>query len=442
MGCLWLGYLSISANGLEAVNVNILLILGLHTRMYRKITKVYFRVTKSTLKVKGIISGFTICREMVDQAFYKLGRLSHVVSVMALGLIFLLIIVVVCELVSPFRQVQSIELYTFLLGILVTAIWGYFVGHSISGVFESIILPFLHLRTHFVQQQQGDRLEDRKGKFNWCYIDDMLQVAEMCGFENSQVEHVRQACEFFDKHKGELKQSLRRVRKATSSDSVKDIFQQMNRSCSLGEIARTAKLGRRLFKGDSNASAASSRIFKGDSIASTASGQSDSQRNSGSSAVRYILECILNADNKDELSEEMRANMQTLLMRVNSTVERFWPNALRTLVSEVPEDLKDINNLKKAAELWDSIRESKEFQTQLKNELLGQEELLKEQILALVLKRIPSAEFLKVLSQDTNTPLLNLLMSVLKENAPELQSQIGKIVQRALIRTIITQFYI
>lgn len=446
MDCLWLGYLSISANGLEAVNVNTLLILGLHARMYRKITKVYFRVTKSTLKVKGIISAFTIYREMVDQAFFKLGRLSHVVSVMALGLIFLLIIVVVCELVSPFRQLQNTQLYSFLLGILVTAIWGYFVGHSISGVFDSILLPFLHLRKHFLHQQQGDQMEDRKGIFNWCYIEDMLQVAEMFGFENTQVEHVRQACEFFDKHKGEFKQSLRRVRTATSSQNVKDIFQKMNRSCSSGEIPRTAKVGRRLFKGDSNASAASSRIFKGDSIASTTSSQSDWQRNSGSSAVRDLLECILNADNKDNVSEKRAStNVQTLLIKVNSTIERFWPNALRTLLSELPEDLKDMNNLKEAAELWDSIRESKEFQTQLKNELLGQEEVLKEQILTAVLKRIPNGEFLRVLSihpekQDKNTPLLNLLMSVLKENSPELQSQIGGIVRRALVKTT-TQFF-
>lgn len=443
--CLWLGYLSITANGLEAINVNTLLILGLHARMYRKITKVYFRVTKSTLKVKGIISAFTIYREMVDQAFYKLSRLSHVVSVMALGLIFLLIVVVVCELVSPFRQVKNNELYTFLLGILVTAIWGYFVGHSIGGVFDSILLPFLHLRKHFLHQQQGDQLEDRKGIFNWVYIEDMLQVAEMFGFENTQVEYVRQACEFFDKHKGEFKQSLRRVRTTTSSQNVKDIFQQMNRSCSSGEI-RTAKVGRRLFKGDSNASLASSRIFKGDSIASTASSQSDWQRNSGSSAVRYLIESILNADNKDEVSEQVvPAKVQTLLIKVNSTVERFWANALQTLLSEVPEDLKDMNNLREAAELWDNIRESKEFQTQLKNELLGQEEVLKEQILAAVLKRIPNAEFVKVLGiysekQDKNTPLLNLLMSVLKENAPELQCQISGIVRRALVKTT-TQSY-
>jgi len=425
MDCFWLGFLSVSTNGLEAVNVNTLLILALHTRMYRKISKVYFRVTKSGLKVKGIISAFTIYREMVDQAFYKLSRLSHTVSLMALGLLLLLIVVVMFSLISPFRQIHNTMIYTFLLGILVTAIWGYFVGHSIGGVFESLILPFLHLRKHFLNTHQGDCIEHDKAFCNWLYIDDMLQVAEMCGFERTQVGYIRQACEFFDAHKGELKTSISRIRATTQKSNLKDIFQNAN-SSSIGEIVKKAKAGK--------------RFFKGGSISSVASSTSESPRHSGSSAVQYLQECLLQALSQDELSEQVTAHMQKLLKKMNTTVERFYPKALRTLLSEIPDELKDMHNLEEAVKIWASIRQSKEFQELFMNELLGQEEVVKKHIIAAVMKKIPNGEFLKLLTispeaEDKSTTLLNLLISVVEQNAPELQAQIGAIVQRTLAKT-------
>jgi len=431
INCFWLGFLSVSTNGLEAVNVNTLLILALHTRMYRKISKVYFRVTKSSLKVKGIISAFTIYREMVDQAFYKLSRLSHTVSLMALGLLLLLIVVVLFALISPLRQIHSTTIYTFLLGILVTAIWGYFVGHSISGVFESLILPFLHLRKHFLQSHTGENcIENDRGMCNWLYIEDMLQVAEMCGFERSQVGYIRQALEFFDNHKGEFKTSISRIRATTQNQSLRDIFKTSHKS-SIGDLVKRAKAGK--------------RFFKGGSISSIASSASESERNSGSSAVQYLQECMLQALSQSELSEQVTAQMQKLLTKMNTTVERFYPKALQALLSEIPDELKDVNNFEEAIKLWTSIRQSKEFQEQFMNELLGQEEVLKKHIIAAVMKKIPNAEFLKLVTgspetADFSTSLLNLLISVVEENAPELQAQIGGIVQRSLAKTA-TRFY-
>jgi len=425
LNCLWLCFLSISANGLEAVNVSTLLILALHARMYRKISKVYFRVTKSSLKLRGVISELFIYREMVDKAFYKLSRLSHTVSVMALGLIFLLIVIVAFALISPIRRIHNTFVYTFLLGILVTAIWGYFVGHSISGVFDSVILPFVHLRQHFLHTQKGDCSTDRMERFNWLYIQDMLQVAEICGFAHVQVDYIRQACELFEEHKEDIKFSLKRIgmSRSPSKQNIKDIFLNVNRS-SLEEFAKTTRVGKRLFMGGS--------------ITSTVSSASDSPRNSGCTAAQYLRDYILSMDSNYESSQKVPAQMQKLLSKMNTTVERFYPKAIETLLSQIPEEFKGMDNLEEAVNAWSSIRGSKEFQKQLKSELLGQDELLKKHILAAVMKRISNTEVLKWLSnpaaEDNDTSLLDLLIGVLEENAQELQVQISEIVQRILAK--------
>jgi len=420
--CMRLFLLSLSTNGLEAVNVNTILILMLHTRMYRKILNVYFRVTKSSLKQRGPISALAIYQSMIDSAFKKLGMLSNVLSLMAIGLQFLLILCVVSAIISPFRQWHNSTFYTFLLGILVTAVWGYFVGHTVTGVFDSFIVPFVQLKQRF------GKPGDKKDKFNWCYIEDMLQVAEVCGFDNAQVENIRMACEYWEGNKDKISTRVKNIRRSSAQQNAKGLLQHM-KSGSLLNIAKSStRLSKVMFRNESSESASDRRN------SSVASERISAARDTFN-AVQFLLDQSLD-EPSESVESEVPQKMQDMFTSANATMERFFPKAYRTLLMEVPEELQSLD-LDASAELWRSIKANKEFQTQLKLELRSQEALLKRSILSAVVKKIPHSDLLRLIAVPgaDQKALLRMLLGTLDEVVPHLQGQMDSLVKTAIART-------
>jgi len=424
-----LAFISIAVHSIEVVNVNVLLILFLHTRMYRKILKVYFRVQHTTMLRRANIGNLPVYHEMMDMMFFRLGRLSSVMSLMCMGLVWLLIACTLFAVISPLRQWHSTTVYTFLLGILVTGIWGYFVATSVTGLFDAMVLPFVQAKARFSKAQQG--------KLDGSYVDDMLECAELVGFDGGQVAHIRAALDYWEKNSKGIMEYAAPLADAVKEHGAAGLFN----SSAFSSLARKGKqkLTERMLRKAGSRSQSPSL---------SGSSRPQSQRGSakrlpkhpdmpspspliprdpegadppklsidgGLKPSQVLASAGLNESNLDlpdkGLSEVLRK------------IDNFYDVAMQKVSTAI--DMPETASGATPVELINMVKSSEAVQQRLKKKVLRQ-----------VLQKLPGTDLLSLIADPSKAQQLiaSALQSQLEENGAEIQARLGAAVTDGLKR--------